>query len=101
MRFFADAQKQSELSIFTTWRHLKNLKFKKKLKNYHFDHIFILYGWTGFFSENPLSTNLPTNRYLSACKVSEKSLEWKYHNFLWLTADRHFGYMPQLEVEEL
>ena len=44
--------------------------FEKNSKNRHFDHIFVLYGCTEIFSENPLSTNSPTHRCLTSCKIS-------------------------------
>ena len=48
--------------------------FEKIPKNYHFDHIFVLYGWTGFFFKNPAVLRFLTFWYLTTCKVSEKSL---------------------------
>ena len=59
-------------SIFTK---ISILLFFWQFLTCHFDHIFVLYGWTGFFPENPALLGRPTNRYLTPCKKSEKSLE--------------------------
>ena len=49
--------------------------FEKIAKKYDFDHIFVLYGWTGFFAENPAVSHFIIYQCLTSCKVSRKSLE--------------------------
>ena len=46
----------------TFWSVLKKIVraiFEKKSKNCYFDHIFVLYGWTGIFSDKPPCAFLP------------------------------------------
>ena len=49
--------------------------FEKIAKKYDFDHIFVLYGWTRFFSQNLALSLLSHYQCLTPCKVSRKSLE--------------------------
>ena len=70
--------KWSEIISFTFWPSFGQIVraiFEKKSKNCHFDHFFVLYGWTGFFFKNPAVWHILFYRYLSACQVSSKSLE--------------------------
>ena len=47
--------------------------FEKKSKKCHFDHIFVLYGWTSIFFKNPaVAVSLPYG-CLTPCKVWKKS----------------------------
>ena len=49
--------------------------FEKKSKNRHFDHIFVLFGWSKFFLDNPALSLFSVYRCLTLCKVLRKSLE--------------------------
>ena len=49
--------------------------FEKNSKKWWKKHVFVLFGWSKKFLDNPLSTNLPTHRCLTSCKKLEKSLE--------------------------
>ena len=49
--------------------------FEKKSKNHHFDHIFVLFGWSKIFLDNPASSLFSLYQCLTSCKVSRKSLE--------------------------
>ena len=52
------------------WKKLKKWpKTPQKCTNCEF------YGWSRFFSENPLSTKTPTHRCLTSCKKLENSVE--------------------------
>ena len=69
--------KWSEIIPSTFWPSFSQIVraiFEKKSKNCHFDHIFVLYGWTGFFFKNPAVWHFLYHRYLSAYQVSRKSL---------------------------
>ena len=78
--FFGHAvfARTSESISSTFWSILSKIVravFEKKSKKCHFDHIFVLYGWTGVFFKNPAVAHLSPFWYLTTCKVSEKSLE--------------------------
>ena len=49
--------------------------FEKKSKNGYFHHIFVLYGWTDIFFENPALSLCLAYRFLTSCQKSGKSLE--------------------------
>ena len=49
--------------------------FEKKSKNHHFVHIFVLFGWSKIFLDNPALWLFSVYRCLTLCKVSRKSLE--------------------------
>ena len=49
--------------------------FEEIAKNCHFDHIFVLYGWSKIFSENRALSLCFLYRPLTLCKKSERSLE--------------------------
>ena len=88
---------------FTFWPsfiEIVRAVFEKKSKNCDFDHFFVLYGWTGFFSENPALLVSIIYQCLTSCQVSGKSLEriLRSHRTDGLT-DTHFdSYNPQLKL---
>ena len=91
----------SELISSTFWEsfiEFWDVVFEKKSKKCHFDHIFVFYGWTRFFMDNPALSLRTTHRGLTSCKVSRKSVCGKYRNFLWPTNRLFFRYMPQLKL---
>ena len=49
--------------------------FDNKSKNRHFDHIFVLFGWSNIFLDNPASSLFSVYQCLTSCQVSRKSLE--------------------------
>ena len=59
VRFFANASYRFPLPFGSVLSKSLGAVFEKIPKNYHFDHIFVLYGWTGFFSEKPPCAFLP------------------------------------------
>ena len=64
--------------------------FYKKLKTVEKSIFCIIFEWSRIFLGNLASTLLPTHHPLSLCHKSKKSLDWKYHNFLWWTTNRLF-----------
>ena len=52
-----------------------SVKIRPKSKKAHFWHVFVIFEWSGIFSENravPVSSHY---RYVSSCKKAKKSLE--------------------------
>ena len=65
----------SELISSTFWASLVKIVravFEKKSKKCHFDHIFVLYGWTGIFLENPASSLFSIYQCLTSYQVLSK-----------------------------
>lgn len=48
---------------------------EEKLKNSHFDHIFVLFGWSKIFLDNPALSLFSVYQCLTSCQVSRRSLE--------------------------
>ena len=69
--------KWSEMISFTFWPSFGQIVravFEKKSKNCHFDHIFVLYGWTEIFFKNPAVLLFYGRCWLTSCQKSRKSL---------------------------
>ena len=75
VRFFANVFVTISSTFWPKMNKIVRAVFEKKSKNRHFDHIFVLYGWTGFFSENPAVLRFLTFWCLTTCKILGKSLE--------------------------
>ena len=61
----------SELISSTFWASFIEIcivVFEKKSKKCHFDHIFVFYGWTRFFMDNPALSVCFSYRFLTSCK---------------------------------
>ena len=75
VRFFANVFVTISSTFWPKMNKIVRAVFEKKSKNRHFDHIFVLYGWTRFFSENPAVLRFLFFGYLTTCKVSRHSVQ--------------------------
>ena len=75
VRFFANVFVTISSTFWPKMNKIVRAVFEKKSKNRHFDHIFVIYGWTRIFFKNRASSLLYHYRCLTSCKKSEKSLE--------------------------
>ena len=62
-----------------------SVKIESKSKKGHFWHVFVIIEWSRFFLGNPALSRHPTHCPLSSCQKSKKTIDGKYHNFLWPT----------------
>ena len=59
VRFFANVFVSISSTFWPKMNKIVRSVFEKKSRNRHFDHIFVLYGWTGIFSDKPPCAFLP------------------------------------------
>ena len=72
---------------------------EKKPKNPSKNHVFVLFGWSRFFMDNPALSLSSIYRYLTSCKVSRKSLQPFSRSGGNQLTNQHFQRRAQLEVE--
>ena len=80
-----EIRKRQGFPKMTSVFHLYLSVFYKKLKTVEKSIFSIIFEWSRVFPENPAVSGTPTHHPLSLCQKSKKSLDRKYHNFLWWT----------------
>ena len=67
---FASCSEMFQLTFWPSFIEILRAIFEKKSKNHHFDHIFVLYGWTNFFFQNRASSLFFGRWFITSCKKS-------------------------------
>ena len=75
VRFFANVFVSISSTFWPKMNKIVRAVFEKKSKNCHFDHIFVLFGWSKIFLDNPALSLFSVYQCLTLCQKLERSLE--------------------------